>query len=282
MELKLKLEIEDKGMISLFGKSGAGKTTLLRIIAGLINPDEGIIRLDEEVWFDSKKKICLAPQKRKVGFVFQDYALFPNMSVQKNLLFSLENKREKSRVERVLEMTGLSELKDRMPSSLSGGQQQRVALARALVRNPKILLLDEPLSSLDIEMRLALQDEILSLHDKLGLYTVLVSHDHAEIFKLSREVFVIEDGRIINAGSPSKVFWGGRISGKFKFLGEAVEIVQDGVINILSIRIGNNLVKVVATDEEIENIKPGDQLMIISQALNPIIKKVDLKNPYAS
>ena len=149
LDAEFKLDIYEGEFLTLFGASGAGKTTLMRMISGLEKPQSGTIKVNGEVWFDSQKKIDLPPQKRKVGFVFQDYALFPTMSVKENLLFAVENEDQKKGVDMLIEMIELTSLSNRLPNSLSGGQKQRVALARALVRQPKILLLDEPLSALD-------------------------------------------------------------------------------------------------------------------------------------
>ncbi|MBN2722283.1 MAG: ATP-binding cassette domain-containing protein, partial [Campylobacterales bacterium] len=161
LQAHFELTINDGEFLTLFGLSGAGKTTLMRMIAGLEIPDNGRIEVDGEVWFDSELKINLPPQKRSVGFVFQDYALFPTMNVRQNLLFAAENNSQRKYVDTLLEMIELTSLSERLPATLSGGQKQRVALARALVRHPKILLLDEPLSALDPAMRQKLQDELM-------------------------------------------------------------------------------------------------------------------------
>jgi molybdate transport system ATP-binding protein len=159
--LKVDLEIANNELLCLFGHSGAGKTTLLRILAGLFTPDRGFISFNGEVWYDSVKKINLPPQKRNVGFMFQDYALFPNMTVRRNIEFA-QKIRNAEEVDSLLSHFGLEALQKQYPAKLSGGQKQRVALARALAAKPNLLLLDEPLSALDYEMRLNLQDEIHS------------------------------------------------------------------------------------------------------------------------
>ncbi|MEA3512917.1 MAG: ABC transporter ATP-binding protein, partial [Campylobacterota bacterium] len=143
MDLDINLEITKGDFVALAGLSGSGKTTLLRILAGLEDAD-GTLKIDDDVWLDGK--FCLPPQKRKIGFVFQDYALFPNMSVLDNLLYV---QKDKELADKLLEMTELSELKKRLPNSLSGGQKQRVSLCRAMMNRPKLLLMDEPLSALD-------------------------------------------------------------------------------------------------------------------------------------
>lgn len=187
-ELKIKLDIKEGEFLSLSGKSGAGKTTLLRILAGLEN-SSGSIFVNNQVW--QKDNFFLSPQKRNIGFVFQDYALFPNMSVEENLYFALSKGENREIVEEMLEITELQNLRKRFPHQLSGGQKQRVALSRAMVRKPKILLLDEPLSALDFDMREKLQDEVLEIHKRFKTTTILVSHDKSEIEKLSDRVFNI-------------------------------------------------------------------------------------------
>ena len=175
MELGVDLKINEGEFIALAGQSGSGKTTLLRIIAGL-EKAEGVLRVGDEVWMDHKQ--TLPPQKRKIGFVFQDYALFPNMTVLENLLFVAK---EMKLAEHLLEITGLSELRNRLPGTLSGGQQQRVSLCRAMMNRPKILLMDEPLSALDPQMRTKLQHEILTLHREFGTTTIMVSHEESKV-----------------------------------------------------------------------------------------------------
>jgi len=257
--------------ITLFGKSGAGKTTLLRILAGLTEAEAGRIVVDGEVWFDSDAGIALPPQQRKVGFVFQDYALFPNMTVRGNLEFALEDGQDKQLVDELLDLTGLTELQGRKPVALSGGQRQRVALARALARKPRLLLLDEPLSALDGETRLRLQDEILKLHRLFGITTLIVSHDLAEVFKLADRVLLLEQGRIAQDGKPAEVFAEHKASGKFTFTGEVLEIAPNDVVFAVSVLVGNQIVKVIATAEEVACLAVGSKVMLLSKAFNPML-----------
>jgi len=203
--LKVDLEIADNELFCLFGHSGAGKTTLLRILAGLFKPDRGCISYNGEVWFDSDKKINLSPQQRNVGYMFQDYALFPNMTVRRNIEFAQKIKTPEE-VEKLLNHFGLEALQKQYPTKLSGGQKQRVALARALAAKPNLLLLDEPLSALDEEMRLSLQDEILKAHEMLNSVTLLVSHDKEEVRKMASRVIVLRNGSVVNQGKPEEVF----------------------------------------------------------------------------
>ncbi len=203
--LKVDLEIAENELLCLFGHSGAGKTTLLRILAGLFNPDSGFISFNGQVWYDSAKKINLSPQQRNVGYMFQDYALFPNMTVRKNIEFA-QKTRNAEEVDTLLSHFGLEALQKQYPAKLSGGQKQRVALARALAAKPNLLLLDEPLSALDYEMRLNLQEEILKAHELLNSVTLLVSHDKDEVRKLATTVILLRNGAIIGQGEPEVVF----------------------------------------------------------------------------
>ena len=204
-DLEVNANIAAKELLCLFGHSGAGKTTLLRILAGLTKPDQGRIVLGEKVWFDSALKINLSPQERNVGFMFQDYALFPNMSIEQNIRFAQKQKNEEE-LEDLLQLFDLASLRKRKPTQLSGGQKQRVALARALATKPSILMLDEPLSSLGTEMRLNLQQEIRKAHELLQTITLLVSHDLPEVFELATSVILIKNGTVINSGKPEAVF----------------------------------------------------------------------------
>ncbi|WP_457642494.1 ABC transporter ATP-binding protein [Persephonella sp.] len=269
--LKLDFEVKKGEFLTLFGKSGSGKTTILRMIAGLEIPDRGIIEVEGEIYFNSDKKINIPPQKRKVGFVFQNYALFPNMTVYENLAFAMD-KPDKKRIDEILRIVELIDLKDRYPETLSGGQQQRVALARAIVRNPSILLLDEPLSALDFSIRQKLQDEIKRLHNIFNLTTLLVSHDKPEVFKLSDRVIWIDEGKIVKEGSPRKVFIEKNISGKFSFVGTILDIKKADIIYIATVEIGKDLVEIVLSGNE--NLKVGDQVLVSSKAFNPVIKKI--------
>lgn len=274
INLKVNKKINKGDFLTLFGKSGSGKTTLLRILAGLETPKSGKIVVDKEIWFDSSKKINLAPQKRDVGFVFQDYALFPNMSVRKNLEFALKNRNEIKKVDEILEIMEIKNLSNMKPELLSGGQKQRVALARTLMTNPKILLLDEPLSALDTTMRLKLQDELSLIHQKFNITSILVSHDISEVFKLSNRVFKINLGEIEEDGTPNELFSNQNISGKFKIVGEILSIKKSDILYILEILSNNEVVKATAVEDEIKDLKIGDKILLSSKAFNPIVNKI--------
>jgi molybdate transport system ATP-binding protein len=275
MLLQIDEEIQHGSFVTLYGKSGAGKTTSLRIISGLLDPDRGRISVNGEIWLDKDAGINLKPQKRKVGFLFQDYALFPNMSVFENLQFALSTNQSESIISQLIEIMELGDLKGRKPETLSGGQKQRVALARSLVQKPELLLLDEPLSALDVEMRSKLQPYILQVHREYNLTTILISHDTSEILKLSDQMLVIDHGRITKKGSPVEVFTQKEVSGKFQFVGEVVRIDKQDFIFIVTILIANELVKVVANENEAEGLIPGDKVLVASKAFNPRIKRIE-------
>jgi molybdate transport system ATP-binding protein len=206
LPLEVDFSLARGGIMALTGPSGAGKTTLLRLIAGLIHPTSGRIAFQNEVWLDTASRVHIPAQKRHIGFVFQDYALFPHMTVRKNLNFALAESQPGEIVDELLEATGLTQLADRKPAQLSGGQQQRVALARALVRKPDLLLMDEPFAALDPEMRLQLQDLLLKLHRQHHFSVILVTHDMAEIFRLADHVGLMETGKLTRFGTPAELY----------------------------------------------------------------------------
>ncbi len=272
--LKVQCSLKMRELIALFGKSGAGKTTILRILAGLTTPDFGIIKVQDSIWFSSKDKINIPPQKREIGFVFQDYALFPNMSIEENLLFAFPKRGDKKHIEELLEIVELQNFRKVKPSMLSGGQQQRVALIRALVRNPKILLLDEPFSALDASMSQRLQEELLKIHQKFELTTFFVSHNLADVFYLSQYVLHLNNGVVDRQGTPSEVFLKDLPSGKFRQSGTIVEISVNGLVAIVRVLVGNWSIEVVVSKSEGENLKVGDLVLVSSKAWNPIIVKL--------
>ena len=275
MNLRIKCEIEKGELVTLYGESGAGKTSTLRILAGLLKPDKGVITVENASWVDTKNSSYLSPQNRNIGYVFQDYALFPNMTVLQNLEFASKKGQNKKVITDLIEMMELGDLQHRKPQTLSGGQQQRVALARALVRKPNILLLDEPLAALDYKIRLKLQDYITRIHNEYGLTTLLVSHDIGEIMKLSDRVFVLEQGKIVRKGIPNEIFSNKKVSGKFKFVGEVFKIEPQDVVVIVSVLIQNNVVKVVADKSEVQSLSIGDKVIVASKAFNPILYKIE-------
>ncbi len=195
----LNLDIESNAFITLLGPSGCGKTTTLRMIAGLETPTEGSISIDGKVVFDADKGINLPPNKRDVGFLFQNYALWPHMTVYQNIAFGLENlkwdkKRIRERADELLKMLRIEQFETRYPSELSGGQQQRVAIARTLAPGPKVLFMDEPLSNLDAKLRMEMRTELKRLHKDTDSTFVYVTHDQLEAMTLSTKVCIMENG----------------------------------------------------------------------------------------
>ncbi|MCX6077536.1 MAG: ATP-binding cassette domain-containing protein [Campylobacterales bacterium] len=271
IDFELICNFEKEEFWTIFGESGIGKTTLLRMIAGLETPDKGSIKMDGEVWFDSEKKINLIPQKRKVGFVFQNYALFENMSVLQNLLFAQPHKNI-SKAEEILEAMGLLALKERVPNTLSGGQRQRVALARSIAQEPKILLLDEPLSALDALTRSRLQDELKKTHEIFKLTSLMVSHDRLEVFKLSDQVLWLKEGKIFQIGKPKEIFLSKTSSSKFSFEGEILNIEKKDVIYVVTIGIDKQIVEVVVDESEVQELQVGNIINVSTKAFAPIIK----------
>ncbi len=276
LEAAFDLSIRDGEFLTLFGPSGAGKTTLLRSIAGLETPDEGVVTVGGEVWFDSSRRINLPPQKRSVGFVFQDYALFPTMSVRDNLLFAAETPEQQRGVDELLAMVELDALAARRPGTLSGGQKQRVALARALVRRPKVLLLDEPLSALDPAMRSKLQNELALIHERLGVSTVLVSHDIAETVKLADRLASVRSGRIERVCPPMEFFGSHTLSGKLQLVGEILKIETDEPVCVVTLLVGSSVVRTVTAAAEAAQLKVGEHAIISSKAFNPILLPIQI------
>jgi len=273
--LDASLEVAEGEFVALFGPSGVGKTTLLRCLAGLDLPEQGNIGINGETWLDTTARINLPPQQRRVGYMFQDYALFPNMTVRGNLEFALRKGSDKKRIDELLALMDLGELQQRKPETLSGGQKQRVALARALASEPRLLLLDEPFSALDAAMRVRLHDELLRLQRHFGITTIIVSHDVGEVYKLASRVLIMESGRIVQQGRPHDVFSAGQTSGKFRFTGEILAIEPMDVLFSLTVLVGNQIVRVVAMKDEAGELHPGDKVMLVSKAFNPMVLKLD-------
>jgi len=230
------LEVIQGEMLTLLGPSGCGKTTTLRCIAGLETPEEGEIVIDGKPMLS---KGIVPPSKRGIGMVFQNYAVWPHMRVFNNVVYGLKLQRIsrqsiKERAYQVLELVGLTGLEDRYPAQLSGGQQQRVALARALVRNPKVLLLDEPLSNLDAKLREKMRFEIKSLVRRMGITSVYVTHDQAEAMVISDRIAVMESGDVVQIGTAEEIYqkpanrFVADFIGTMNFMsGEVVQVLQD-------------------------------------------------------
>jgi molybdate transport system ATP-binding protein len=272
LQLHVQTQWESGNFVALVGPSGAGKTTMLRMLAGLTEPDAGKLVVAGEVWFDAEKKVNFAPQQRSIGFVFQDYALFPNLSVRQNVGYALRPA-EHVWLDELLELTGLAALQGRTPQTLSGGQQQRVALARAIARKPKLLLLDEALSALDIDLRAQMQDELIRLQQRFGFSALIVSHDVGEVFKLAQHVLRIDHGKIVQSGSPTQVFLHERHTGKLNLQAQVLDIRREDVVYMLSLLIGTDIVDVIASADEVSGLKPGDLISVSAKAFSTLIFK---------
>jgi molybdate transport system ATP-binding protein len=192
-EIDVDLTCSNESTLVMIGPSGGGKTTIIRMIAGLERPDEGRIVYRGETWFDSSHRICLPPQQRHLGYVFQEYSLFPHLSLYKNAAFAAP---DKSIVDELLELFGIAHLRDRKPHLVSGGERQRCALCQALARQPQILLLDEPFSALDVVTRRSLREQLRTIKGKFVVPILYVTHDIGEALRLADEIVPIVDGKI--------------------------------------------------------------------------------------
>ncbi|MCH8156638.1 MAG: ABC transporter ATP-binding protein [Nitrospinae bacterium] len=209
ISIRTELDLATTSWTVLFGPSGAGKTTVLRCLAGLEKPDRGEIRFGDETWFASDGPSFVPPQKRRVGFFFQDYALFPHLSVRGNIAYNLTKISAHEKEERVaesIETFGLTGLEDRNVRTLSGGEKQRVALARTLCRRPRLLLLDEPLSALDVPSRIRFRKELRHLLDPFNIPVILVTHDRTEALSLGDRMIVMDRGTVLQEGPIAEVF----------------------------------------------------------------------------
>jgi molybdate transport system ATP-binding protein len=266
--LTVDLRLNKMDFCAFFGQSGAGKTTTLRMLAGLLKPDYGTIRVNNCTWFDYDSNINLPPRKRNIGFVFQDYALFPTMTVKKNIEYAIGKDHQK--VDAIIELMRLTPFAHSYPDQLSGGQRQRAALARTLIRSPEILLLDEPLSALDAEMRAMLQDELCKIHELFKLTSIIVTHDISEIYRIARSVAVFKDHCISKYGTPEQIF-GHNLSTKFRVIGTIIEIKKSDTASVVTIQIGANQTKVVIDIDESAKFSVGQSVIVAAKAFTPIL-----------
>ncbi len=262
--------IPDGKLFTLLGQSGCGKSTTLRMIAGIEEPTGGEIILGDEVVYSREKGIHVPINKRPIGMVFQSYAIWPHMSVFENVAFPLTVKKPKPRnseikesTEKALEIVGLKDLAHRSATALSGGQQQRVALARALVREPKVLLLDEPLSNLDAKLREQMREEIRVIQQKVGITTVFVTHDQSEALAISDLVMLMKNGSILEFGDPQDIYNRPKTSYGAEFIGISNQfdgvVVQAGEVEFMDIR---------ARCETDENLSVGERVNIFIRPEN--------------
>jgi len=255
----LDLEVLPGEVLALLGPSGCGKTTLLRVLAGLLRPSEGTVRLGDHLVTGPDRFV--EPERRGVGMVFQDWALFPHLDVAGNVGFALARpeRRDGTAVEEMLDLVGLAGLGRRRPDELSGGQQQRVAIGRALAPHPSVLLLDEPFSNLDSALRARVRGEVRDLVRRVGVTTVLVTHDRAEAYALGDRVAVMRDGRIVQVGTPGQVHaepadeWVARFVGEVNLLDGQADghEATTGVGTVLLRRPAHGEVRVVVRPEQL-------------------------------
>ena len=252
------LNLRSSGTTVLFGPSGSGKTTLLRMLAGLDRPDAGRIEFDGATWFDAQASIDVPPQVRRVGYVTQEPALFPHLSVRDNVGFGVPVPERPIRVPKMLSLMGVADLADRFPEALSGGQKQRVALARAVAANPRVLLLDEPLSALDAIGRLALRRDLARFLSAIALPSILVTHDRSEALALGDDVALIGEGRVLQQGPIADVFSRPHSIGAAQVVG--VEAVVPARITA---RTADGLVILDAQGVTLTAIDPGADITLV-------------------
>ncbi|MCD6121329.1 MAG: ABC transporter ATP-binding protein [Spirochaetales bacterium] len=287
---ELNLTIEEKQFVTLLGPSGCGKTTTLRIIAGLEEPDSGEIIVNGKTFFSREKGIYVPPEKRKLGLIFQSYALWPHMTVRKNISLALEQMRLpkdkiESIVKEVLNKVQLSEYIDRYPSELSGGQQQRVAVARMIAAKPSIFLMDEPLSNLDAMLRVDMRTELKRLHHELGATTVYVTHDQVEALTLSDKIAVMDKGILKQVGTPEEIYKRPEDLFVARFVGSPrINCIEGNLATEgsgryfktgkIKIQIKNEAQSKMSTDSLIGTIRPED--IVVSKVEKPGWIKVNV------
>ncbi|MBV8047069.1 MAG: ATP-binding cassette domain-containing protein [Paludibacterium sp.] len=251
---------------AVFGPSGAGKTTFLRLLAGLERPHKGQLSYGEEIWLDGRRQLPV--QQRGIGMVFQDFALFPQRSVRENIAFGA-GRHGQPLVEELLALTGLAPHAAQRPASLSGGQRQRVALARALACRPRLLLLDEPLSALDLSLRHELRQMLRDMQGRFAFTTVLVSHDLAEVFSLADHVLQLTQGRVTAQGSPAELFLGaGGDRGRCLLHATVLAVRPADVLWRVSVQVGQELVDVLVSAAEAQALSPGQTVVLSAGALS--------------
>lgn len=268
-ELDVTLNLAAGTRCCLFGESGAGKTSILRMLAGLEQPQQGRIQCGDQVWFDRHERV--ATHQRSIGYVFQDDALFPHLNVQENIAFAA--KQDRTWLERLIQLCHLKGLQQRRIQTLSGGQKQRVALARALARQPDLLLMDEPLSALDLETRAAIQDSLLEVQREYQLTWILVSHDLAEVFKLADHVVQLEHGTIARQGTPEDLFLHQTSPGKLHLQAQVLAMRREDIVIVLSLLLGNEVIEVIASPAQTKGLKIGDRITLSAKTFSPSINQ---------
>jgi molybdate transport system ATP-binding protein len=274
--LDVSFDIPRGKITALFGPSGAGKSSILRLISGLEKAEGGFITNRTEVWFDKSQGINLHPQQRSVGFVFQDYALFPHMTVEKNVAYGVKEKWRRNEIKDLIAIAGLSGYEQYYPTQLSGGQKQRVSLMRAIARKPDILLLDEPFSALDWQTRIKLQEDVKNIIKQFNVTTLYVTHDVTEVYKLANNVIVLESGKEVKRGTPEEVFLGKRLSTRVQVTGKVVGIEHDSIMASVTIIHADQFFKTLIDTEELKslNLQIGDDVIVGVKSSDVILFKI--------
>jgi len=268
MEIDMDLQIPIGSITGIIGPSGAGKTSLLKMIAGIQTPDRGRISVGDKVYYDSGKGIDTSPQKRDVGLVFQDLALFPHMDIEGQLRYALPHRlpdtlpdgvadgQEESIIADAIKMMDLEKLRTQRPKHLSGGQQQRVALARSIVQRPSLLLLDEPFSALDDEMKQHIRSYVKTIHERFQMTILLVSHDRGDLSKLCDYIIQLDQGKVVSMG-PSTSLLDQQV---LELKGRVVGLNKEGDSYLLSLDIQGDIKEVVITKEQARGIQEDSTL----------------------
>lgn len=262
MPMEVDFALPGNCILALTGPSGSGKTTLLKQIAGLATPECGRIVFGQNEWLDTQNGMHIPVQQRHIGFVFQDYALFPHMTVMQNLEFALTKNHNSALIGHLLETAGLSQLTHRKPHQLSGGQQQRVALVRALVREPELLLMDEPFAALDPAMRFQLQDLLLELRRERPFTVILVTHDMGEIFRLADHVAIMEAGKLARIGTPAALYLNTKNQKELVIYGEVLALEKEGETLIAKTWIDGKIRQIAIPLHLETQIKPGSRITL--------------------
>ena len=280
------IDVPQGSFLTLLGPSGSGKTTVLRCIAGVEEPDAGTIEISGKVVFSASARVSLPSEKRNVGMVYQSYALWPHMKVYENVAYPLRVRRtSKSEIEKmvseVLDELGISEVSGRYPSMISGGQQQRVALARALVYRPSVLLLDEPLSNLDEQLRQSVRDDLKQLQRKIGISTIYVTHDTTEALSLSDKIVLLNKGKVDSEGDPQTMLMHPSTGFTAKFVGGM--LVLDGVVDKIlkeaeSAVVQTNLGKILCDTDGQATVAGGEVKLCIRPGELSIAAENDSEN----
>jgi molybdate transport system ATP-binding protein len=272
MDLAVELDVGERERVALFGPSGSGKSSVLRMVAGLMRPDEGFVRVGDETWFDSAAGIDLPPHRRRPGLVFQDHALFPHRSAYGNILDGVPAGPDRpARARALLERFELSGVADHRPNRLSGGQSQRVALARTLASAPRTLLLDEPLSALDAALRGRMLEEIARHLEQERRPTLLVSHDMGEVWRLAHRVLRLERGTVVADGAPDKVFGGGSSTPRLRIPGIVLALEPSEGLVVVTADAGGSIVRAIVSREEASRLAPGGAVVLAAKAFETMV-----------